>query len=1265
MDNSSEQFQRVELLADEFVARRRRGESPSIDEYVDQHPDLESEIRDVFAALAVMEQVAPREADLVDAPQPEESPGELPLSQLGDYQLLREIGRGGMGVVYEAEQISLRRRVAVKILPRQLAGDDRALERFQREARAAARMHHTNIVPVFEVDHEGDYVFYAMQLIQGQGLDRVIVDLRELRGSMASQSPKAKHGRPGKPDLSRSIAASLMDGRVQPEPINSVLTPPPDDAVAAETVTFQGGSTITAALPGESDLSTAESNRQRYFKSVAQIGFQTADALSYAHARGIIHRDIKPSNLLLDMSGVVWVTDFGLAKTNDEAMTHTGDILGTLRYMSPERYRGQCDVRADLYSLGLTLYEMLTLKPAYDSSDRLILMDRINKTDPPAPRTVDARIPRDLETIVLKAIEKDPKRRYQSADELADDLKRFTNDEPIAARPLGRVEQLWRWTRRHPALAGLWAVTAVALLAVVGVVVGFAYQTKLESANSQLSSTNTQLAESVDREKSLRDRQQDLLKKERKLTGQLNAALKATDKARRLAIKNETLAVQQRKIAEAERNTANKARRDSDKQRLLAIEQTQRAEEILYGSRVFRAYLEYQANHVGRAERLLDKCPEEMRNWEWRYVMRLCRSEKFRWNLDYQVSDVAFSPDGKYLAYCGGGRLGLPTTVRNLKTGKIERTIQAHILGTCVRYSPNGKLIATAGGEGRMKIWNAVDGKLLHTCKGETSEPMVKLINKKRKFTVVSPIVEIRFTRDGAKILTLNQKGTLRVWNTSTGKAETTMAFPWDKRCQSACFSPDGQRLYLSHADKSLAVWSLKTKKNLSTFPDVGEQLFYLRNTPDGRHVVGMNPGLSPLRVLDAKTGGLVSSISGKFFSLAINHDGTQIVTGGDGIVELWDLKTGRRIRDFKGHSSMVTSIAFSRDGRFVASSGGSHTAPLADDRTVRVWDIQSRPEGVEIRDGGSGRSLVFSPDGKTLAAGVMQQGIQLREAATGKLLRTLKTLKEDDQWYSSVSFSPDGSRLISLAHRRPENAKVVVDLIVWDVKSGKQLHRIRNRTGSFRCVAFSPEGRFIVSGDSQGAQVWNTETGRKIRDLTGPPMPVGSIAFSPDGKTILGARGPGEGRDYGKNGEFRIWDAETGRLIRALSQDKPGVNSLAWSPDGKRIATVAAVLDEKTMAAHHDVIVWNAKLSRRIFTLRTRGQGIHRVLFSPDGKRIITAGHDHTLRIWNAEHGHELLVLRGFDRGINSVAVSPNGRRIAGGAWNAQLRIFDAPPAR
>ena len=298
-----------------------------------------------------------------------------------------------------------------------------------------------------------------------------------------------------------------------------------------ETVVAAGGSTVSASLPGEGDLSSAEDNRRAYFRSVAEVGHQCAEALSYAHARGIIHRDIKPSNLLLDTNGVVWVTDFGLAKTNDVGLTQTGDILGTIRYMSPERFKGQCDNRADVYSLGLTLYEMLVLKPAYESPDRLKLIDIVTKTEVAAPRSIDSRIPRDLETVVLKACDKDPKRRYQSADDMAEDLQRFLNDEPILARRVSPVERAARWSRRNPWLATAMSVAAAALIAITGIS-AVAAQTQ-----SQL---NGELAEANQEQQQLNAELQKKTKEQRKTNQALVESNKSKEELIRDLIKSQS-----------------------------------------------------------------------------------------------------------------------------------------------------------------------------------------------------------------------------------------------------------------------------------------------------------------------------------------------------------------------------------------------------------------------------------------------------------------------------------------------------------------------------------------------------------------------------------------------------------------------------------------------------------------------------------------------------------------------------------------------------
>ncbi len=482
-----------EVVAESFLARFRAGHRPSIEEYTARHPELADQIRELLPALVMVEQDLSVHVDATPAAR--DAIGG-PSSQLGDYRILREIGRGGMGVDYEAEQLSLGRRVALKVLPYQVAHDPRALERFRREARSAGRLHHTNIVPVFEVGRDGDVAFYTMQFIQGQGLDQVIDELGRpgRREREAAGDDRDTLGRPAWPETAGGTAAgprsrmlgqvaeSLLSGRLGTE---APGTGTADDgkateifepSVAADPGARDAGrrlpgpppawSSGSSVLPGGTAIASVDSSGRRrpYFQSVAQIGRQAAQGLAYAHARGVVHRDIKPSNLLLDQAGVVWITDFGLAKAEDDGLTQTGDVLGTLRYMAPCRFHGTGDARADVYSLGLTLYELMTLRPAFETPDRLKLIEQIKTEKPPRPRSVDARIPRELETIVLKAIEKDPRARYQSAEAMGDDLGRFLADEPIRARQVSAAERSWRWARRNPVVAGLGGVVVVLLV---------------------------------------------------------------------------------------------------------------------------------------------------------------------------------------------------------------------------------------------------------------------------------------------------------------------------------------------------------------------------------------------------------------------------------------------------------------------------------------------------------------------------------------------------------------------------------------------------------------------------------------------------------------------------------------------------------------------------------------------------------------------------------------------------------------------------------
>jgi eukaryotic-like serine/threonine-protein kinase len=412
---------------EQYRAARAAGERPAREELLARFPEVAAELSACLQALEFVQAAAVR-LEAPAAPGAEVGPD----ATLGDYRIVRELGRGGMGVVYEAVQLSLGRPVALKILPLAATLDPRQLQRFKNEAQAAACLHHTNIVPVHAVGCERGVHYYAMQLIPGQTLADVIRQLRELPGGAGV--PAGRAGRP---------APAALAGPGQP---------------AAETLG-----------PGPHDLPTeCPAMTPAFFRAVARLGEQAAEALEHAHQQGVVHRDVKPANLMVDARGALWITDFGLAQVqSDTRLTLTGDLVGTLRYMSPEQALGQksgVDHRTDVYSLGATLYELLTLGPAFGGGSRDELLRQLAFEEPRPPRRLNRAVPAELETIVLKAMARSPAERYQTAQELADDLRRFLDDRPIRARRPTWAQKLRKFARRHRAVVLTAAVSALLLL---------------------------------------------------------------------------------------------------------------------------------------------------------------------------------------------------------------------------------------------------------------------------------------------------------------------------------------------------------------------------------------------------------------------------------------------------------------------------------------------------------------------------------------------------------------------------------------------------------------------------------------------------------------------------------------------------------------------------------------------------------------------------------------------------------------------------------
>lgn len=467
----------VDALADEFAARIRNGEQPSIDEFVQRLPEYEAAIRVLFPSIAMMERVSHQEhAESRLEQQTVRLTGAVPQT-LGDFRILREIGRGGMGIVYEAEQRSLGRRVALKVVNPTSAGTANQLARFQREAEAAARLHHTNIVPVFGIGEDNGLHYFAMQLIEGVPLSDFIESTRSAQATPTQrQNESADHS--GNQFQAQPTATSVA---IASADVDSDALPPTVERPCAEDdlVVRNGRATPQTDVSKQAHpVGTAQNLFQTaptggnwpsldHFRRVAAMVRDVASALSYAHRNGVLHRDVKPANLILDRAGVVWMTDFGLARRDDhDNVTQTGDIVGTLRYMAPEQFSGDADERSDICSLGLTLFELLTLTPACPETRHGPLIKARTESSPPAPRSVDPTIPVELDTIAQKAAALSPDDRYQTADELADDLQRFLDDRPISARRMWWHERVRRWARRNPAVAALSVTAAILLIAV-------------------------------------------------------------------------------------------------------------------------------------------------------------------------------------------------------------------------------------------------------------------------------------------------------------------------------------------------------------------------------------------------------------------------------------------------------------------------------------------------------------------------------------------------------------------------------------------------------------------------------------------------------------------------------------------------------------------------------------------------------------------------------------------------------------------------------
>jgi WD40 repeat protein/serine/threonine protein kinase len=1212
-------------IADEFVEAFRQGRRPSVEEFARRHPGHADDIREILPALVLMERA--KSAD--------DTPGQRrqsktatapPLQQLGDYQILREVGRGGMGIVYEAQQLSLGRHVAIKVLPSHSLLDPRQLGRFQREVRSAARLHHTNIVPVFGVGEQDGLHYYVMQFIPGLGLDVVLDELRRLRQPRGKQATS----RTDAPDRMThathnvsvvAVARGLLSGEFrQADPVGALTTAPRESAAEADVAVpapvRTADTSATIRLPGQSEESTLSETGSQYWQSVARVGMQVADALVHAAVQGVLHRDIKPSNLLLDDTGNVWVTDFGLAKadTDGDNLTHTGDIVGTLRYMAPERFDGQGDLRSDVYSLGLTLYELLALRPGFDEVDRNKLVKQVMHDEPVQPRKLNPGVPRDLETVVLKAIARDPTHRYQTPAEMADDLKRFVEDRPVRARRISGGERLWRWCRRNPSNAVLGgALTVVLVLVTVASLLAARHfdQLRRNEARAAQNERDARAAESSQRQRAELEKQ--------RADDEAQLARNAERAARNLA----QAEAHARKLAQQETQRAG-----AEKKR--AEEQLTRAEWLVYAGKLMLAQTDFEAGNGGFALKYLDECQWSLRGWEHRHLWTRINAKQTFLGHTGLVWSVAFSPDGKRIVF--GGQDGT-ARVWDAEKGRELLALRGHTAPVRgVAYSPDGKRIVTGAGDpGRQaeaKLWDAGTGQELLALKGLSGE-----------------VWSVAFSPDGKRVVIgagnrAGGPGQAKVCDAGTG--QELLELKGHAACvRSVAFSPDGKRIVTGagFVDASTLgeakVWDAETGRELLALKGHTHGVHAVTFSPDGKRIVtgAGNPGTGEAKVWDAGTGREILTLKGHadwVTSVAFSPDNRRIVTGSaDNTVRVWDAETGQEVLVLKGHPAQVNSVAFSPDGRRIVTGSV--------DETVRVWDAERGQRILTLNGQGGVRSVAFSPDGKRIVTGSDNCTATVWDAATGRELLALKG------WVYAVAFSPDGQRIVTGEGIPNNEAKVGAKATVWDAATGRELLTLKGHASWVRSVAFSPDGKRIVTGSAdQTAKVWDAATGREVFSLKGHTSFLNSVAFSPDGKRIV------TGGDW----TAREWDAATGQEVLVLHAHAGPVRSVAFSPDSKRIVT-----------GSHDQTakVWDVETGQEVLALKGHKHWVNAVTFSPDGKRLVTGSEDKTVKVWDAQAGQELLTLKGHTSVVFSVAFSPDGQRLVTGSYDKTAKVWDA----
>jgi WD40 repeat protein/serine/threonine protein kinase len=1034
-------------------------------------------------------------------------------SQIGPYKLIEQIGEGGFGVVFMAEQQQpIRRKVALKVLKPGM--DTRQIvTRFEAERQALALMDHANIARVLDGgETTTGRPYFVMELVQGIPITQYCDEHQ--------------------------------------------LTP---------------------------------RERLALFLPVCQ-------AVQHAHQKGIIHRDLKPSNVLIaayDGRPVPKVIDFGVAKalgqqlTERTLLTGFGGIIGTLEYMSPEQAEFNAhdvDTRADIYSLGVLLYEILTgttplTKHRLKEAEMTEALRLIREEEPPKPSSrlrgskdslasisalrklepakLTKEVRGELDWIVMKALEKDRSRRYETADRLARDIESYLNDEPVEAGPPSARYRLRKFARKNRKLLGL--VAAFALLMTAGTVAS------------------------------------------------LWQAVRATQA--------EQTASQERDRAEAE---------------------AKRSHRNLYDAHLRLAQSAWEEARVKRVRELLEQYrpaggDEDLRGFEWHYLHRLTDSALLTFTGHTKlVGSVVFSPDGTRLATASEDGT---VKVWDAANGRVIRNLEGHKgFVVNVAFSPDGKQLASASFDRTVKLWDVASGRNIRDLDRANSvgsvafspdgtqlatgsyDGFVKLWNtssgkESQHFKAHSVLVaSVAFSPDGKSIATGGWDKLVKVWDLASGKERLRLEGHTGE-LKSVAFSPDGKLLASAGLDRTVRIWDVASPwiwdlvrpRMIHRLIGHTDRIFSVAFSPDGKRVASAGVDQT-VRVWDVATGDEAMTLKGHtswVSSVAFSPDGKRLASAGhDQTVKLWDATSGGETMMVIRAPNLLKSVAFSPDGKRLASS--------SDDWKVKVWDAASGLETQTlIGHTDSVWSIAFSPDGKRLASAGADSTVRVWDAMSGQ---EIGKLKGPTKLVFSVAFSPDGKRLAA--------GSMDETVTVWDLSPGPSptsggerggVHEpitLHGHSESVLSVAFSPDGKWLASASHDGTiKLWDSMSGQLIRTFLGHSRAVNCVVFSPEGNRLASASA---------DATVRIWGATSGQQMQRLEGHTFDVNCVVFSPDGKRLASAAASVDKT-------VKVWDTISGQETLTFKGHNLGFPGVAFSPDGQRLAAASFDGTVRVWDA----------------------------------------------